>query len=108
MREYSFTGLIAAPELHAKVSITFYSKAVMSKMRPFYLCKMVRNLILKKQNDVWNSTKNYLIRIHKKKYYSPVPYIIGDRGGTVVKVLCYKPEGRWFDPSWCHWNISLT
>jgi len=26
-----------------------------------------------------------------------------DRGGTVVKVLCYKPEGCWFDPSWCHW-----
>jgi len=23
--------------------------------------------------------------------------------GTVVKVLCYKSEGRWFDPSWCHW-----
>jgi len=26
----------------------------------------------------------------------------------VVKVLCYKSEGRWFDPSWCHWNFSLT
>ena len=26
----------------------------------------------------------------------------GDRGGTVVKVLCYKQEGRWFDPRWCH------
>jgi len=24
----------------------------------------------------------------------------GDRGSTVVKVLCYKSEGRWFDPSW--------
>jgi len=24
-----------------------------------------------------------------------------DRGSTVVKVLCYKSEGRWFDPSWC-------
>ena len=24
-------------------------------------------------------------------------------GGTVVKVLCYKSEGRWFDPSWCQW-----
>ena len=24
--------------------------------------------------------------------------MIGDRGGTVVKVLCYKLEGRWFDP----------
>ena len=31
----------------------------------------------------------------------------GDRGGTVVKVLCYKSEGRWFDPRWCHWNFSL-
>ena len=31
-----------------------------------------------------------------------------DRGGTVVKVLCYKSEGRWFDPRWCHWNFSLT
>ena len=27
---------------------------------------------------------------------------------AVVKVLCYKSEGRWFDPSWCHWNFSLT
>ena len=23
----------------------------------------------------------------------------GDRGVTVAKVLCYKSEGRWFDPS---------
>jgi len=28
---------------------------------------------------------------------------VGDRGGTVVKVLCYKSVGRWFDPSWCQW-----
>jgi len=26
-----------------------------------------------------------------------------DRGSTVVKVLCYKSEGRWFDHSWCPW-----
>ena len=31
-----------------------------------------------------------------------------DRGSAVVKVLCYKLEGRRFDPSWCHWNFSLT
>ena len=30
------------------------------------------------------------------------------RGGTVVKVLCYKSEGCWFDSRWCHWNFSLT
>ena len=35
-------------------------------------------------------------------------YIIRDHGSTVVKVLRYKSEGRWFDPSWCHWNFSLT
>ena len=34
--------------------------------------------------------------------------IWGDRGGTVVKVLCYKSEGRWFDPRWCHWHFLLT
>ena len=27
----------------------------------------------------------------------------GNRGSTVVKVLCYKSEGRWFDPSWWQW-----
>jgi hypothetical protein len=32
----------------------------------------------------------------------------GDRGSTVVKVLCYKSEGRWFDPRRCQWDFSLT
>ena len=35
-------------------------------------------------------------------------YIYGDRGSTVVKVLCYKSESRWFGTRWCHWNFSLT
>jgi hypothetical protein len=29
-------------------------------------------------------------------------------GGTVVKVLRYKSEGRSFDSRWCHWNFSST
>ena len=33
----------------------------------------------------------------------PPPLPSGDRGSTVVKVLCYKSKGRWFDPSWCQW-----
>ena len=33
------------------------------------------------------------------------PNLLGDRGGTVLKVLCYKSEGRWIDPRWCHWNF---
>jgi len=34
--------------------------------------------------------------------------ILGSCGSTVVKVLYYKSEDRWFDPNWCHWNFSLT
>ena len=29
--------------------------------------------------------------------------VTGDCGSTVVKVLCYKSEGRWLDPNWCQW-----
>ena len=36
------------------------------------------------------------------------PIYMGARGSTVVKVLCYKSKGHWFDPSWCKWNFSLT
>ena len=32
---------------------------------------------------------------------------LGDRGSAVVKVLCYKSGGRWFDPSWCQLNFLL-
>jgi hypothetical protein len=32
----------------------------------------------------------------------------GARGGTLVEALCYKPEGRWINSGWCHWNFSLT
>jgi len=34
--------------------------------------------------------------------------IKGDRGITVVKVLCYKSEGHWFDPSWCQWIFAIS
>ena len=37
-------------------------------------------------------------RVFGKEYL-----VRGDRGSTVVKVLCYKSEGPWFDPSWCQW-----
>ena len=43
-----------------------------------------------------------------KEEMSLLDHGLGDRGGTVVKVLRYKSEGRWFDSRWCHWNFSLT
>ena len=32
-------------------------------------------------------------------FWYPTEWNEGDRGSTVVKVVCYKSEGRWFDPS---------
>ena len=29
--------------------------------------------------------------------------LLGDLSSTVAKMLCYKSEGRSFDPSWCQW-----
>ena len=34
-------------------------------------------------------------------------YKTRDRGSSVVQVLCYKSEGRWFDPSWCQWIFFI-
>ena len=39
---------------------------------------------------------------------SPSMFKTGDSGSTVVKALCYKSDGRWFDSRWYHWNFSLT
>jgi len=50
---------------------------------------------------------------------TPMSYILTSlysvfRGSTVVKVLCYKSEGRWFDPSdsdiksfWSHYGPEV-
>ena len=46
--------------------------------------------------EMWSTTRtNFCIHT----LYLPT----GDVGGTVVKVLYYKSEGRWFDPSWSQW-----
>ena len=45
--------------------------------------------------------------VHCAVYFRLFNVVVGDRGGTVVKVLCYKSEGRWFDPSWCHWIFFI-
>jgi hypothetical protein len=46
---------------------------------------------------------------HGEHYETPCIIIMGTAdGGTVVKELRYKSEGRWFDSRWCHWNFPLT
>ena len=37
--------------------------------------------------------------VHQKKGFTLPTFFTGGLGSTVVKVLCYKSEGRWFDGS---------
>jgi hypothetical protein len=52
-------------------------------------------------------TKNCILYslLYNKKVYSLTKGTAD--GGTVVKVLCYKSEGRWFDSGWCHWKFFI-
>ena len=65
--------------------------------------------ICNKQSHLMNNSINNL-KIVEENICEMIIFlnilIVGDRGVTVVKVLCYKSEGRWFDPSWCHWKFS--
>ena len=41
----------------------------------------------------------YMLLLNVLIDYIILNIFIGERGGTVFKVLCYKREGRWFDLS---------
>ena len=45
------------------------------------------------------NTSNKLRVVHEYIILYHIYCSNGDRGGTVVKVLRYKSESRWFDPS---------
>jgi len=53
-------------------------------------------------------TRAISVYVFCAKHFVLLKITTGNRGSTVVKVLCYKSEGRWFDSRWCHWNFSLT
>jgi len=60
----------------------------------------------RKYNTIIQKYNNPIIAVCSQNYARHI-----NTGGTVVavvKVLCYKSECRWFDPSWCHWSFSLT
>ena len=60
-------------------------------------------IILKFLPNLYVGTVEKIFLLFYFSYY----IVVGDRGSTVVKVLCYKSEGRWFDPSWCQWNFFI-
>jgi hypothetical protein len=66
---------------------------------------------LKPNDETRSKGPNRVSQFFSQKYFIDVLNQSGDRGSTVVKVLRYKSEGRWFDPRWCHgichWHKSF-
>ena len=54
---------------------------------------------------MWVGEEGMEYHIKRRKKYSHKAKIFPfhKSGSTVVKVLCYKSESRWFDSSWCQW-----
>ena len=53
---------------------------------------------------VVTGSKKLMVSFHcSVRHICPLYPTEGDRGNTMVKVLCYKSKGRWFDLSWCQW-----
>ena len=66
---------------------------------------MLKQNVYVQSHDIWRLWNQRVRGYHN---FPDVTRLLGDRGGTVVKVLCYKSVGHWFDPRWCLWNFSLT
>ena len=76
----------------------------------FHISRAWRETLVSKRNftrPVW-WLFNFYLKIRTLYNKITVRYENGDCVSTVVKVLCYKSEGRWFDSRWCHWNFLLT
>jgi hypothetical protein len=63
-------------------------------------CRGLTTQISTSSKDI--SVEQKLKRTSNNKSYSLNEWLNGDRSSTVVKVLCYKSEGHWFNSRWCH------
>ena len=72
----------------------------------FYYCLF--HTALYNQKHLHTLHKDLKSFLSKATTFETITNNTGDHGGTVVKVLCYKLEGHWFDPNWCHRNFSMT
>jgi hypothetical protein len=83
-----------------------YCMAVLKQGTP--LCAHHRNARSLIDNQYIYNNQRISLKLNLRNYYWCILLQGTADGGTVLKVLCYKSEGRWFDSRWCQWNFSLT
>jgi hypothetical protein len=78
--------------------MTHLGTAIESSANKILPCQGFKNDITNLQTSAGTSNlKTHFLWFSKV----PITYKSGDRGSTVVKMLRYKLEDHWFDPSWC-------
>jgi hypothetical protein len=109
------------PQRHAVVCASFYSTNTSLCICRIQLLYMQNTVTVYAEYSYWQtkSRSRSHVTVHKtirlrENYKTGIPCLWyslklrhytsenGDRGGTVVKVLCYKSKGHWFDSRWCH------
>ena len=104
IREFSlFAERFFKPKFHGKQGVrihkVYYRVNVAFRLIRFHMC--TNRILPLSVTNTTRPTPSHRTDCKKhatcRKFYPLTLY--GDRGSTVVKVLCYKSEGRWFDPS---------
>ena len=86
--------------IEQRVTETEYLKALLTKPRiGANERKIYTYLSLKNFHRQISLCNNPHSLIGDPRKFTFCGYLCGNRGSTVVKVLCYKSEGRWFDPT---------
>ena len=89
------------PNIRIKDEFTYlHTKKQQSNQQIYHLHLTLDNSL--------NNTWPYIQHTIEEKWGGIQLIYKGDCGSAVVNVLCYKSAGRWFDPSCCHRNFSLT
>jgi len=84
---YIILSSVACPALPHFSALSHKLHDFVKKVIEITMCVLI--FFLTFVRNIFHSKNNSVEYYHK----------FGNRGSTVVKMLCYKSEGRWFDPS---------
>ena len=88
---------------NTELNPTYHLLALLGAHHILHVTRIMFNLQI--SDRTWHSAARSGVHNPDSYEYNAV---WGYAMALLVEALHYKPEGRWFDSRWCHWNYSLT
>jgi hypothetical protein len=85
--------------------VLYYSHWVETQWELTIIYHIISYQLLASQEELCSMES--VMQVKRPKLWVVLSLLWTADGGTAVKVLHYKSEGRWFDSRWRHWNFSL-